>query len=51
MVGKLDAIVDKKTKVLQVNAIHEDVRFTRAITKAVDAEIEALAKWLGVAYG
>ena len=51
MVGKLDAIVDQKAKVLQVNAIHEDVRFTRAITKAVNAEIEALASWLGVAYG
>jgi uncharacterized protein YcaQ len=51
MVGKLDAIVDKKTKVLQVNAIHEDVRFTRAMTKAVQAEIEALARWLGMAYG
>ena len=50
LVGKLDAIVDKKARVLQVNAIHEDVRFTRAITKAVHAEIEALATWLSVAY-
>jgi hypothetical protein len=31
-----------------VNAIHEDVRFTRAITKAVHAEIKALAAWLGL---
>ena len=34
---------------LLVHAIHEDVRFTRAITKAVHAEIEALAAWLGLA--
>jgi uncharacterized protein YcaQ len=49
LVGKLDAIVDRKAKVLRVDAIHEDVRFTRAITKAVSAEIEALAAWLGLA--
>ena len=49
LVGKLDAIVDRKAKVLRVDAIHEDVRFTRAITKAVNAEIEALAAWLGLA--
>jgi uncharacterized protein YcaQ len=49
LVGKLDAIVDRKASVLRVNAIHEDVRFTRAVTKAVHAEIEELAAWLGVA--
>jgi hypothetical protein len=49
LVGKVDAIADRKASVLQVNAIHEDVRFTRAITKAVNAEIEALAAWLGLA--
>jgi uncharacterized protein len=32
-----------------VHAIHEDVRFTRAVTKAVHAELEALAAWLGLA--
>jgi uncharacterized protein YcaQ len=48
LVGKLDAIVDRKAKVLRMHAIHEDVRFTRAVTKAVRAEIEALAAWLGV---
>jgi hypothetical protein len=31
-----------------VHAIHEDVRFTRAITAAVKAELEALASWLGL---
>jgi hypothetical protein len=27
---------------------HQDVPFTRDITKAVDAEIEPLASWLGL---
>lgn len=49
LVGKLDATVDKKTKVLMVNAVHRDVKFTRAMTTAVDAEIGALAAWLGLA--
>jgi len=34
---------------LRVHAIHEDVRFTRAMTKAVQAELEDLASWLGLA--
>ena len=48
LVGKLDAAADRKAGVLRVNAIHEDVRFTRAIAKAVDAELEDLAAWLGL---
>ena len=39
LVGKLDAKADRKTSVLRVHAIHEDVRFTRAITRAVEAEL------------
>ena len=31
LVGKLDAKADRKASVLRVNAIHEDVKFTRAI--------------------
>jgi hypothetical protein len=31
-----------------VHAIHEDVGFTRAMTKAVHAEVESLASWLGL---
>jgi len=31
-----------------VHAIHEDVKVTRAIAKAVQAELEALASWLGL---
>src|SRR5215471_11716739 len=36
LVGKLDATADRKAGVLRVNAVHEDVRFTRAIRSAVD---------------
>jgi uncharacterized protein YcaQ len=48
LVGKLDAIADRKASRLRVHAIHEDVRFTRAISKAVHAELEALASWIGL---
>jgi uncharacterized protein YcaQ len=48
LVGKLDAKADRKASVLRVHAIHEDVRFTRAMTKAVQAELEDLAAWLGL---
>jgi len=48
LVGKLDAAADRKASTLRVHAIHEDVRFTRAITKAVHAEVEGLASWLGL---
>ena len=33
---------------LRVNAIHEDVRFTRTMTEAVRAELDDLASWLGL---
>jgi uncharacterized protein YcaQ len=48
LVGKLDAKADRKASVLRVNAIHEDEKFTRTITKAVDAEVEDLAAWIGM---
>jgi uncharacterized protein len=48
LVGKLDATADRKASVLRVNAIHEDVKFSRAITKGVQAELEDLARWLGL---
>ena len=48
LVGKVDATVDRKSKVLRVNALHQDVRFTRAMTAGVLAELEDLAAWLGV---
>jgi uncharacterized protein YcaQ len=48
LVGKLDAAADRKASVLRVNAIHEDVKFTRATAKAVRAEVQELASWLGL---
>jgi uncharacterized protein len=48
LVGKVDALADRKANVLRVNAIHEDVKFTRAIAKAVDAELDDLAAWLAL---
>jgi hypothetical protein len=48
LVGKVDAKADRKASVLRVSAIHEDVKFTRAMTKDVQAELEDLASWLGL---
>ena len=48
LVGKVDAAADRKAPALRVNAIHEDVKFTRAMTKAVQAELDDLAAWLGL---
>jgi hypothetical protein len=48
LVGKLDATADRKASVLRVNAIHEDVKLTRPMAKAVQAEVEDLASWLGL---
>ena len=45
----MDAAADRKASVLRVNAIHEDVRFTREIERAVQAELEDLASWLELA--
>ena len=48
LVGKVDASADRKGRRLVVHAIHQDVAFTRDITRGVDAELEALASWLGL---
>lgn len=48
LVGKLDAKVDHTKAQLNVFAVHEDVGWTAEIGDAVQAEIEALAGWLGV---
>jgi uncharacterized protein YcaQ len=48
LVGKLDAIADRKARVLRVNAVHEDVPFSSEVTAAVRGEIENLARWLGL---
>jgi uncharacterized protein len=46
LVGKLDARADRRAGVLEVSAIHQDEPFTRAMSRAVDREIEDLARWL-----
>jgi uncharacterized protein len=48
LVGKVDATADRKTSVLRVHAIHEDVKFSPTVTKAVQSELEDLASWLGL---
>jgi hypothetical protein len=48
LVGKLDAKADRKAGTFTVNALHQDVRFTKAMRDDVEAEIEALAAWLGL---
>jgi uncharacterized protein len=48
LVGKVDAKADRKASVLRVNRIHEDVKFTRTMTRAVQAELEDLSSWLGL---
>jgi uncharacterized protein YcaQ len=48
LVGKVDAAADRKASVLRVNGVHEDVKFTRPMTKAVQAELDDLAVWLGL---
>jgi uncharacterized protein YcaQ len=48
LVGKLDAIADRKAGVLRVNAIHEDVSFSKTMTAGVRREIDDLAAWLGL---
>lgn len=51
LIGKVDAIADRKASVLRVNAIHEDVRFTKPMAAAVQAELEELAAWLRLGLG
>jgi uncharacterized protein len=48
LVGKLDAKADRKASVLLVHAVHEDVRFTKAVAGSVQGELESLASWLGL---
>ncbi len=48
LVGKVDALADRKASVLRVHAIHEDVKFTRTMTRGVQSELDDLASWLGL---
>lgn len=51
LVGKVDATADRKGGVLRVDAVHEDVPFTKAMTNAVRAELRDLARWLDLEPG
>jgi uncharacterized protein len=46
LMGKLDATADRGAGVLRVNAIHQDVTFSKAMTADVDHEVKDLAHWL-----
>ena len=48
LVGKLDAKADRKAGVLRVLAVHEDMPWDPETGDAVEAEIDALAAWLGL---
>ena len=48
LIGKVDATAERAEGVLRVDAVHEDVPFTRAIRDAVAAAIEDLADRLGL---
>lgn len=46
LVGKVDAVADKRTGVLRVDAVYEDEPFTKPMAAAIDAEIADLSDWL-----
>jgi uncharacterized protein YcaQ len=48
LVGKLDALADRKRGVLTVHAIHEDVPLSPTDRDEVEREIDDLAAWLGL---
>ncbi|MEP6478094.1 MAG: crosslink repair DNA glycosylase YcaQ family protein [Rhodoglobus sp.] len=51
LVGKVDATADRERGVLVVDAIHEDSPFGASLTRAVRAELDDLAAWLGLDLG
>lgn len=48
LVGKVDATADRDAGVLLVDAVHEDGDWSSARRARVDAELDALAEWLGL---
>jgi uncharacterized protein YcaQ len=48
LVGKLDATSDRPAGVLRVDAIHQDMPFTKAMNTAVHQEIDSLATFLNL---
>ena len=48
LVGKLDATADHPAGLLRIHALHEDEQLSAKDRDAVEAEIEDLARWLGL---
>ncbi|MGE5133563.1 MAG: DNA glycosylase AlkZ-like family protein [Gemmatimonadota bacterium] len=48
LVGKLDATADRGAGLLRVQAVHEDIPFTKAMAADIQHEIGDLARWLGL---
>jgi uncharacterized protein len=48
LVGKIDATTDRKAGALRVDAIHQDVPFTKTMNEKVTWELSDLASWLDV---
>ena len=48
LIGKVDALADRKQKRLIVNAIHEDAPFTAEIRDGVERELDDLAAWVAL---
>jgi uncharacterized protein YcaQ len=48
LIGKADIKADHKAGVLRVNALHQDVKFSKAMTDGIRREIDDLASWLGL---
>ena len=48
LVGKVDATTDLRQGVLRVDAIHQDVPFTKTMAAKVTRELTDLAAWLDV---
>jgi hypothetical protein len=51
VIGKADITADRKAGVLRVNALHQDVPFTKAMTDGIRREIRDLGKWLDLPVG
>jgi uncharacterized protein YcaQ len=48
LVGKLDVTAEREAGVLRIDAVHQDVPFTAAMTAALAREVDDLAAWLGL---
>ncbi|TWP34988.1 DNA glycosylase AlkZ-like family protein [Leekyejoonella antrihumi] len=48
LVGKVDATTDRKAGELRINAIHEDVPFSKTLATKVRTQLRSLTDWLDV---